>query len=172
MGARTYRSGRTAQAGLSWLELLIVAGVLGAFAGSLLTALLYYEELAEAAVVQLTVRNIRSGLRYQIADRLVQGRDAEMVQLLTANTVVWLESPPSGYAGSVRSDDVGTLPQGSWFYDVDRDEIGYIPRHSVFLVIESGGQRILRWQVRALKMPSPLEVEGLMLVSVTPYRWF
>jgi len=165
-------SGRARQTGLSWLEFSVVAAVLAAIVGSLLTALLYYEELAEAAVVQLTVRNIRSGLRYQIADRLVQGRTSEMAQLLRENPVAWLERPPDGYVGTVRAADAESLPQGSWFFDVERDEVGYVPRHSVYLGVESGGLTILRWRVEALRMPSPWETEGLMLVTVTPYRWF
>ena len=172
MGARAYRSGPAHQAGLSWLEFSVVAAVMAVVAGSLLTALFYYEELAEAAVVQLTVRNIRSGLRYQIADRLVQGRESEMAQLLAANPVTWLESAPDGYVGNVRNFDVGSLPRGSWFYDEDRGEVGYVPRHSLYLSLPFGESAILRWRVQALRSSSPREVEGLMLVSSTPYRWF
>ena len=78
MGPYGYRGGNIRQTGLSWLEFSVVASVLAVLAGSLLTALLYYEELAEATVVQLTIENIRSGLRYQIADRLVAGRTPEI----------------------------------------------------------------------------------------------
>lgn len=165
-----HRVGRVEQTGLAWLEFSVVAAVLSLLAGSLLTALLYYEELAEAAVVQLTVLNIRSGLRYQIADRLVKGRTAEIAQLLTANPVAWLEKPPDGYVGVVRTAGVESLPRGSWFYDSDRGEIGYVPRLSLHLTVASAGEAILRWRVEALKAPAPGEAEGLMLVTVSTYR--
>ena len=172
MGAYAHRGGHIRQTGLTWLEFSVVASLLAVLAGSLLTALLYYEELAEATVVQLTIENIRSGLRYQIADRLVAGRTPEIGQLLGANPVSWLERSPDGYVGIVRTDSVRSLPAGSWFYDVDRGEIGYVPKLSFHLVAEPGGRAILRWRMQALRSPTPGDVEGLMLVMVTPYRWF
>lgn len=172
MGAHAHRGGHIRQSGLTWIEFAVVASALAVLAGSLLTALLYYEELAEATVVQLTIRNIRSGLRYQIADRLVAGRTAEIGQLLGANPVSWLERPPDGYLGIVRTGSVRSLPAGSWFYDIDRGEIGYVPKLSFHLVAEPGGRSILRWRMQALRSPTPGEVEGLMLVTVSPYRWF
>lgn len=172
MTAWNYRQGRAGQTGLTWLEFSVVAMVLSVLAGSLLTALLYYEELAEAAVVQLTVQNIRSGLRYQIADRLVSGRESDMGKLLQANPVSWVDGSPVGYVGTVRNPEIRSLPKGSWFYDMDRSELGYVPKLSFHLSLERGGPTILRWRVRALKSDLPREVEGLMVDSVTPYRWF
>jgi hypothetical protein len=172
MGAWKKRSDSTGQTGFSWIEFSVVASLLAVFAGSLLTALLYYEELAEAAVVQMTVQNIRSGLRYQIADRLVQGRSKELNQLLGENPISWLDSPPEGYSGSVRTSDVGAVQAGSWFYDVERNEVGYVPRHSMYLSLDAGGAAILRWKAEARRLEARGEVEGLMLVSLTPYRWF
>lgn len=161
------------QAGITLLEFSVVAAGLVVIAGSLLAALLYHEELAEAAVVQMTVRNIRSGLRYQIADRLVTGRTREMGQLVRANPLSWLESSPDGYVGTVRTDSVRSLPGGSWYYDIDRGEIGYVPKLSFYLVMEPTERpKILRWRMQALRSPTPWEVEGLMLVTVSPYRWF
>jgi hypothetical protein len=166
----THRQVRRCQAGLTWLEFSVVSVLLSVFAGSLLTALLYYEELGEAAVVQLTVQNVRSGLRYQIAERLIQGREREMGGLLRANPLSWVASSPDGYVGSVRSADIRSLPKGSWFYDVDRGELGYIPKLKFHLSVERGEP--LRWRIEALRSDAPRQVEGLMLVSVSPYRWF
>jgi hypothetical protein len=172
MRTRTYRQGLARERGLTWLEFSVVVVVLSVLAGTLLTALLYYEELAEAAVVQLTIQNIRSGLRYQIADRLTGGRTSSMGELLDANPLSWVEGSPAGYVGSVRTADIRSLPKGSWYYDVDRDEIGYIPKRSSYLSVEGSEAGSLRWRVKALRSGKPWEVEGLMVVAVTPYRWF
>ena len=172
MRACAYRRRHIRQSGLTWIEFSVVASVLAVLAGGSLTALVYYEELAEATAVQLTVQNIRSGLRYQIADRLVAGRTPEIGRLLGANPVTWLERSPDGYAGIVGTGSVGSLPGGSWFYDIDRGEIGYVPKLSFHLVTEPGERAILRWRMQALRSPAPGEVEGLMLVAVTQYRWF
>ena len=172
MGARTYRSSRAQQVGLSWIEFSVLCAMFAVFGGSLLTALFYYEELAEAAVVQLTVQNMRSGLRYQIADRLVRGRTSEMAQLLDENPVMWLERPPEGYAGSIRTTDIRNVRPGSWFYDVDMNEVGSVPRHSAYLNLDAGGAPTLRWRTRGIRLRPQDEVEGLALISLTPYRWF
>ena len=170
MEAHARRGGHIRQTGLSWLEFSVVASVLAVLAGTSLTALLYYEELAEATAVQLTIENMRSGLRYQIADRLVAGRT--IGQLLEANPVSWLERSPDGYVGIVRTGSVRSLPAGIWFYDIDRGEIGYVPKLSFHLVWETGERSNLRWRMQALRTSAPKEVEDLTLVAVTPYRWF
>jgi len=172
MRAYAHRVRQARQAGITWIEFSVVASVLAVVAALLLARLLYYEELAEATVVQMTIQNIRSGLRYQIADRLVAGRTPEIGQLLVANPVSWLERSPDGYVGNVRTGSVPSLPAGSWFYDIDRGEIGYVPKLSFYLVAEPAGRAILRWRMQALWSPTPREVEGLTLVAVTPYRWF
>jgi hypothetical protein len=172
MRAHLHRGRPIRQTGITWFESSVVASVLAVLVGSLFTALLYYEELAEATVVQLTIENIRSGLRYQIADRLIAGRTPEIGQLLDANPVSWLERSPDGYVGIVRTASVGVLPAGSWFYDVDRGEIGYVPKLSFHLAAAPGGRAILRWRMQALRSPTAREVEGLALVAATPYRWF
>ena len=172
MRAWTYRPVRIRQTGLSWLECSVVAALLAILAGSLLTALLYYEELGEAAVVQLTVQNVRSGLRYQIADRLIQGRARDMGELLRVNPLSWVARSPEGYVGSVANAEIGSLPKGSWFYDTDRAELGYIPKLRFHLSVERGEPTILRWRMRALKSDVPWEVEGLSLDPVNPYVWF
>ena len=172
MRSHVHRGGRSRQSGLTWLEFSVAVSVLTVLTGFLVTALLYYEELAEATVVQQTIENIRSGLRYQIADRYVTGRTQEIGQLMQANPVSWLERPPDEYVGLVRTGSVPSLPAGSWFYDVDRGEVGYLPRLSFHLVADSRGRAILRWQMQALRSTTPTDAEGLMLVEVTPYRWF
>jgi general secretion pathway protein G len=174
MRAYAHRARHVRQAGITWIEFSVVASVLAVVAASLLTRLLYYEELAEATVVQMTIQNIRSGLRYQVADRLVAGRTPEIAQLLGANPVSWLERPPDGYVGMVRTGSIRSLPAGSWFHDIDRGEIGYVPKLSFHLEIapDAEGRAILRWRMQALRSASPWETEGLTLAPVSPYRWF
>ncbi|OGA20067.1 MAG: hypothetical protein A3G25_14160 [Betaproteobacteria bacterium RIFCSPLOWO2_12_FULL_63_13] len=172
MISSTLPPGHGRQTGLSKLEFSVVAAVLSVIAGSLLVASLYYEEMTESTVVQLTVRNMRSGMRYQIADKLIQGRTRELSAMVRANPVAWIDRSPEGYVGPVRHGDIGSLPKGSWFFDEDTRELGYIPKLSFHLSVERERRGILRWQVRALKSDGPSEVQGLMLIPVNPYRWF
>lgn len=172
MTVYAHRAGPFRQAGLTWFEFWVVAAVLAVLTGSLFTALLYYEELGEATVVQVTVRNIRSGMRFQIADKLTQGRAWDLVSMVEANPLAWVASSPDGYVGEVRNADIGLLPGGSWFFDTDRAELGYIPKLTFHLWVPIGQPTLLRWKVRAIRSDVPWEVEGLRLDSVSPYRWF
>jgi len=174
MGARMIRGGlgRKRELGLATFAIVALAAASSLSAGAMVAAILYYKELEESMSVRLTILNMTSGLRYQIADRLIHSRTTEFAQLLDENPVAWLERPPLGYVGIVRHGAVSSLARGSWFYDTDRGELGYVPELSFHLTMEGGGTPPLRWRVQGLRMPRPGEVEGLMIASITPYRWF
>jgi hypothetical protein len=165
--------GRTpghAARGFSLLEFCVVIAVLVSLVAVLLDRLLYYEELSEKTAVELTLVNIRSGVRYQIADRMVHGRESELEQLLAANPVDWLEKPPPGYAGELAASATASLAAGSWFYDVDNRELGYVPKLDLRLSVEPPGQP-LRWRTRGVRSKQAI-IEDLSLVAVTRYNWF
>src|SRR5436305_622745 len=73
-------------------------------------------------------RTRRSGVRFQIADRMIHGREGDLDRALGANPVNWPRRPPPGHAGEVAAARVAALEPGSWFFDVDRRELGYVPR--------------------------------------------
>ena len=155
--------------GFSLLELCVAIAVIASVAGALLNALLFYQELGEKTAVELTLLNMRSGVRFQIADKMLHGRYAELEEVLASNPVNWLEKPPAGYAGELGSD---RSPQpGEWFFDVASRELGYLPRLNAHLSLASAGDRALRWRIRGSRSKSG-EIEALSLVSVTRYTWF
>jgi general secretion pathway protein G len=140
-------------------------------AAFLLAGLLRYQELGEKTAVDLTLLNIRSGVRHQIADKMIHGREAELEQVLRANPVNWLERPPAGYAGEVAGSRVRSLERGSWFYDVERGELGYVPRLNFHLAFEPEAEGTLRWRTSAVRSKNG-GVEDLSLVPVARYSWF
>ncbi len=175
MGLRVIRAYRLAQQAFSLFELCVVLALIAALGGGWLAALLYYQELAEKTAVELTVLNVRSGMRFAIADGMINGRGAQAGDILQANPMGWLEKPPPDYAGEIAGSAVASLPEGSWFFDTERREFGYLPRLDFHLTIEAaaGGaaERALRWRVRGMRAKNG-EVEDVSLVPVTRYRWF
>jgi general secretion pathway protein G len=158
--------------GFSLLELCAVIAVIVSLAALLLDRLLYYQELSEKTAVDLTLLNIRSGVRHQLADKMIRGRETELEQVLLANPVNWLERPPAGYTGEVAASRVRSLQPGSWFYDVERRELGYVPKLDSHLAfVESEAQGTLRWHIRGVRSKNG-GVEDLSLVAVTRYSWF
>jgi len=157
--------------GFSLLELCVAIAVIASVAGVLLNSLLFYQELAEKTVVDLTLLNMRSGVRFQIADKMIHGRYAELEAVLASNPVNWLGKPPAGYAGELGAGTARSPQPGEWFFDVASRELGYVPRLNAHLSLASAEDRALRWRIRGSRSKSG-EIEDLSLVSVTRYTWF
>jgi general secretion pathway protein G len=156
--------------GLTRLEFSVIAAIMAVVAGSLLSALLYYEELGEKTEVQLTILNVRAGLRYQVSDRMMNGRMNELRELGDANPIAWLQQAPPGYAGELRSSEAESLPRGSWYFDAEARELRYSPRLRNFLASDS---RWLRWRVVKLASAGRSDrIESLALNEVEPIPWF
>jgi len=166
---------RSSQEAFTLLELCVALALIAVLGGGWLAALLYYQELAEKTAMELTVLNIRSGMRFAIADGMIHGRSAESADMLQANPLGWLEQPPPGYAGEVASDALQLLPAGSWFFDAGRREIGYLPQLRFHLTVEAAGgtsgDHSIRWRVRGVHARNG-EVEDVSLVPATRYWWF
>ncbi len=164
------RPSARSERGISRLEFAVAASVVGIAATVLLGYALYYEELAEKTEVELTVRNIRAGLRYQVADRMIQGRTAELAAFDGGNPVRWLERPPRNYAGERRAANLEGPDRGEWCFDPDWKELRYRPRLRSNL---SPDLAVLRWRVATLYTPDGnRNAESLALITLEPYRWF
>lgn len=158
------------QAGLNLLELSVALAVFATLAGSLLSAVLFYQEWAEKVVVEATIVNVRSGLRWQVVDRLINGRQSGLSDLVVVNPVRWLEREPAGYIGERANVSASDLEPGTWVYDTYKREVGYRPKlHSHLVGPEDG---VLRWRVRARRIVAAGVVEGIEIEQVRNYKWF
>jgi len=163
-------SQRGAQRGLTRFELAVSVAIFGVLGGIFLVVALYYEEWGEKTEVELTVLNIRAGIRYQIADRMIHGNVNELATMNAGNPVKWLAQPPAGYIGELRAAAPDSVAKGRWYFDVEQRELRYRPRLRSHL---SPDISLLRWKVVAIHAPGrPQSIEGLTLVNVEPYRWF
>jgi hypothetical protein len=152
------------------MEYGVAAAIVGVIAAVLLGAVLYYEELGEKTAVELTVLNMRAGLRYQVADRIMKGRTNELLALDGSNPVRWLERPPAGYVGERGCAGPEVIERGEWCFDPDRKELRYRPRLRSNL---SPDLPVLRWRVvPVFGTTGNRSVDSLALVNVEPYRWF
>jgi len=116
--------------GYSLLEFFIASVIIGLVAVFLLERLLSYQEYAEKAAMELTVTNMRSGLRLQVAELMTQERLNEMGTLVKQNPVHWLETSPPNYLGELAPPVPKTLAQGNWYFDTSRRELVYLPHNS------------------------------------------
>lgn len=160
-----------AQSGATRLEVVVVVIILSLLAGWLLHTMRFYQELTEKIVVENSILNLRSGLRYKVADLIIKGEAEKQAALANTNPVLLAERPPAGYIGEMRGPR--NLPPGSWYYEQDRAELVYIPKLHSYLLVTDGQQAenpLLRWQIR----PGGGGGAGVAvdIELLTPYDWF
>ena len=170
------RNRPTRSAGFSLFELAIVVIVGGVLALILIDRLLVYQEYGEKAAMELTVRNMRSGLRYRMADLMNRDRMHEADRVLQDNPVSWLEEKPANYVGELRDPAPDRIAPGSWYFDATQRELVYLPRHHRFLKPAKSGDYAIRYRVTAVRKRGPLQgsepaIENIALSLSSDYKW-
>lgn len=145
-------------------EFALTAAFVGSCAYYLLAALQRVEEDAERIIVEATIRNVNTGLRYAQAQLIVQGRENEIAALYGGPPVRWLERPPLSYLELEHAGAADFLP-GRWVWDRRAGLLTYTPRRLAGLTID--GASVLQWRWSA---------EGKLslragLQPVREYRW-
>ena len=148
----------------------------------LLNRFFYYQEVAEKAAMDITVMNVRSGLRLRIAELMMQDRMDEMGHLMDENPILWLETPPSNYIELLDGKpEKNAATPGNWHFDNERKELVYVLQHDAFFKSEtnesSNVKKAIRFRVNAITPPrsnngdTVRRIEGITLTSVTQYHW-
>jgi general secretion pathway protein G len=155
---------------LQFAVTLAIAGVLWAV---LLDSLHTIQEQSERTVMEATVRNMNSGLRLEIAARIMHGEEATLPALVGNNPVNYLEKPPLDYLGPCTED----FPHGKWCFDERTREIAYRPRREEHLAYPADGRRDLRWRIASAAEragtghAANTSVGAITLVSTTRFTW-
>lgn len=160
--------------GRRWLSFSVSAVLLALLAWGALRALEDAEETSERFVVDVTLRNLRSGLQLAMGEAMIEGRENEFASWVGSNPLRWLGTPPGGYVGACPAQAAGLAP-GGWCFDETAGELVYRPRHGMRLrlaspVADPADQR-LRWRVEATSRLPGGRITGLRVQSVTPYAW-
>lgn len=114
------RAGGTAK-----LQFAVAAGIFGLLAAILLVRLEGIEAEAERTAVDLVLRNVRVGLQSAVGERIIQGEESRIVEILAANPLDFLAQRPPV------ADESGASPaMGTWSYDKRTRELRYHPRQT------------------------------------------
>ena len=156
------------QRGASRSELAVSIVLIAIVAGVLLERSLYYQEYAEMTAMKMTVANMRSGLRYKVADLIMNNRLSEISTLIDENPIRWLSSPPENYVGEY---DAAPQPAiaGKWYFDRTKHELVYTPNNRRHFVPSSGEDFILRYRAMPIQAPQvnqPQAVQSQTWVSL------
>jgi prepilin-type N-terminal cleavage/methylation domain-containing protein len=164
------RAGR----GFSLFELAVAIIVASVLATVLLNRLAYYQELAEKAAMESTLRTIKTGLQIRLAELIVTHRQALAGQIEAEDPVRWLDDKPPNYRGAYRAP----AEPGAWYFDTTEHQLVYVVRTGDRLILgtRDGGKQ-LRFRAKLLKSPVKVAggtvegVAGVTLLPDSPYQW-
>ena len=159
-------------AGFGLLELVVLLCVAVVLATLLARGVLYYEERAERAAVELLLEQMRKGLQIQMTELIFSNRQAQVAELEKTNPMKWLESPPANYAG-----DYPAKPRsGKWYYEPQQHQIVYVPDNNAYLKAGEATLKELRFAVVVPMLSDPATggktPSGVGLKPLRPYQWF
>ena len=159
-----------------WFQWATLFVVIGLFAIGILSALNDAWERAERQVVELTVRNMRTGMQLAMGEAMMRQRESEIASWAGSNPVRWLNSPPGGYRGECSAAESRDLPGGTWCFERERRQLLYRPRradHLRALPGSNGGEcGQLSWRVTRLpESAAGGGLVGLRLEAVSLCQW-
>jgi len=159
-----------------WFQGAVLLVVIGSLAIGILSALSDARDRAERQMVELMVRNLRTGMQLAMGEALMHQRDREIISWVGRNPIAWLGASPAGYLGVCAASGRQELPGGAWCFDGERRELVYRPRRSDQLRALPGSPdqqcRDLSWRVaRAPESVASGGFVGLRLEAATPCQW-
>jgi len=165
------------QRGSSPFEFVVATAIVGVIGGVLLEHMLYLQEYAEMTAMDLTVANLRTGLRYKAGDLLIRDKVPEIATLADENPIDWLQNRPDNYLGEFDVEPDTDL-RGKWYFDKTRRELVYTINNRRHFVPASGQDYDLRWHAvrlganAASVAGSPSNLQWVALVQDAGGRWF
>ena len=163
-----------------WVQHAVLFVVVGLIAVGLISALGDATEQAERQIVELTIRNMRTGMQRAMGEALMHQREGEMASWAGSNPVRWLDSFPAGYRGECSTAESRALSGGEWCFERGRRELVYRPRnldhlHESTGEIRAAGRQcdLLSWRVaRAPVSAASGGFVGLRIEIASSCQWF
>lgn len=146
------------------LEFAVVVILFATLALVLLRALSELQDESERLAVELTIRNMNSGLFLQQAERLTSGRENTLRELAGQNPVDWLRSSPAGYIGERAC--AAEMAAGQWCWDPAQKVLYYYPRQGNWLKT-ARNLPWLTWRVGSPHHPSVFRPGSFRLQAET-----
>ncbi len=174
MGRMPGNRSRRRHAGFSLLEVVVGITIVALLGMVLSERMLRYQEYAEKTAMEVTARNIQTGLRLRVADLMMTDRMHEIDRLLQENPMTWLETPPPNYLGERSDSGQDAAVAGNWYFDSARREVVYAPLHRQFFEPQVPGNSSIRYRISAVAVANgngTRRVEGLTLLLLSPYKW-
>jgi hypothetical protein len=135
---------------LSRLELAIVILLIALCFTWFLHRMNYMAALAEATALDLTVRNLKTGVMTAAAAGILGNRTDAMTRIAEGNPVGRAIEPPPGYIGAVRGAVPGSIHAGQWYFDEDQRWLVYHIVNADYFVNAGEGPARVRIQLQLI----------------------
>ncbi len=160
--------------GFSLLEFAVVAVALAVLMAVLLGRLAFYQEAAEHARFEATLRIYKTAVQIRLAELMLERREGEAKTLEVENPSRWLSEKPTDYRG-----EYPQRPEaGAWYFDQTERELVYVANSGRGLVVNNrNAMKQLRFRVKIIYQPITVngkQIQGIGGVSLLPtatYRW-
>ena len=159
-----------------WFQGVVLLAILALIVTGLMSALNDASERAEKQVVELTIRNMRTGMKLAMGEAMMQQREGEMAAWGGSNPVRWLGSPPGSYRGECPAEESRNLAGGEWCFEQNRRELVYRPHRPDHLhplsAVSERQCSYLSWRVA--RSPESMVSGGffdLRLEAAAPCQW-
>ena len=166
---------RDGHCGATFVEFAVSLVLMAIFVVVLLDRALYYQEYAEKTAMETTAKNIRTGLRYKVADLILDNRMSQISALADENPLNWLAERPPNYLGELDSVPAEE-PKGQWYFDKRNKELVYTVNNRRHFSPSS--YRDFSVHYRAMRVSAGAVTDNsphgtwVNLVLVGEYEWF
>ncbi|MEO8156242.1 MAG: hypothetical protein ABI648_00485 [Betaproteobacteria bacterium] len=134
------------------MELSVSIVLFAVFLAVFMERAFYYQEYGEKTAMEMTVANMRTGLRYKVADLIMNNRVSEIPTLADENPMDWLAERPENYLGDFDSPPEGNTT-GKWFYDRRNQELVYTVHNRRHFVPFIGQDFTIRYRAQRIEGP-------------------
>jgi len=168
------------QRGFTFLELIIVVGIIGVLTVVLFGRLQLYQEIAERTAMEQTVGTLKSALNLRVASYVAKDKAGEITELLKQNPMSWLTEKPRNYFGEYFNPRPGEVPPGHWYFDPAQKQLVYVVNRGEHFVADAQGEKRVRYRLAlvynglngaTVAASEKKEIGGVVLETVQAYAW-
>ena len=135
---------------LSRLELAIVVVLVASCFTWFLNRMNDMAALAEATALDLTVRNLKTGVMSAVASGIIANDERTLQRIANGNPVGSAIEPPAGYIGAVRDANPANILPGQWYFDEDHHWLVYHVVNTDYFVNDGEGPARVRIQLKLI----------------------